>query len=662
MVTKGNEVKFLKFLIVFILPLSDSGLLHSQPSTPDDSLQNVTATRPVDLVDRHQWNISSPDFFTYWLENGLYGYFGPQPQILIDGLPVNANFFGWQNLNMLPIYLPSTEAALTKPDPGYAYSMFHSTGYINFSSSKPDTGWAVSSSLFWGNETGDPGPWIYDSSRVTPNVDRWGPDAGGTISYNGNNWFAKGVAIVRKHQQTDPISHRRLHNTVRSFGATRFYPIQTTSASGLLESGYRSGKWQIRGRGILASDENYLFLQAFGREVPVRTEYSQFAITSAYSPGNWRFNMRFIHDEKKLRRRNEEHDYIFNWSEKDNGLSVEASYKNEIWDVNGGLTLKDKRVTAPGIAQQNHNLQSFFTVIRLATGSRSQLLVSSNIDLYDKKTAEAAKVSYGLQLIKNWRIQSTAHFSEVLPILQQSFGYWIGRGYNFFEELGISISRPLNITNNRLAGFTIQNNIQLTRSLSLDISQEFRHHFELNIPWQTVIYSDRFDSQPGTFEITQESGSRFLFGAALTHSARNKFYQKLSIHFQESLDGSQRYTDYFRQISSEKLVYELNISPVRNLELSLQGIYQSSSVWNEFDALDGEQYRDVNNLFPVFTGTFASTVPAHFNIDAGAKKWLWERRLSLQLSVKNLLNDEIRMHPMGAGRSFTFNLKAVATF
>ena len=68
-----------------------------------DSLGTSILINPNDLLHViTDWDIATTDGFTYRVNSGLYGFYGPQPSVYLDGMPVDFSFFNWQNLNMLP--------------------------------------------------------------------------------------------------------------------------------------------------------------------------------------------------------------------------------------------------------------------------------------------------------------------------------------------------------------------------------------------------------------------------------------------------------------------------------------------------------------------------------------------------------------------------------
>lgn len=658
-------MKTITFIISAVFILSGPELLYSQATQQADSLTETIVLRPIDhVLNKPDWNFASVDMFTFWLNNGLYGNYGPQPDILLDGIPVDVNFFGWQNLNIIPVYLPNIFKIESNTNLDLYKEEIYPTGMFDFINQIPSKELNLKGTIYFGNESGDPGPWVYDSSRVTPNVDRWGPDIGGVFSISKNNWYERILFIQRKHQQTDPITHRRILRTMREFAGTRgkFYPNQTLSQSGLFETGYKSKTLDFKARIIIAEDQNYLFLQPFAREVPSKAQYQQIVLDANYENDKWRFGLSYILNQKKLKRRNTDHDYIFNWNQDNNIFKGSVAFTSNNFSLKSSINLDQQNTNAPGIVK-NHD---FVTDILIAAdwqkNEEAKFKFIASLDIHGNKSAKTIKIGQSQNLNKNWEIKLDGFFKEMLPIQQESFGFWISRGYNFYKELGLNVNQPVIIRNNRLIHFKLENSFKPAKQLTFSLIQDFTHHYDLNIPWHIVNYNPETGTTPGTFTISQEEGTRISIKGKLNQSPLAWLDHSLSLHFQSTLQGSQRYDEYFQQIPVTKIIYQIGITPVKNLSLSLRGIYRSPTTWTEFEALDGETYRDIDNLFPIFTGTYDSTVPAHLDIEMGARKWFWQKRLSLQMTVKNLLNNKIRMHPMGADQSLMFNIKATAAF
>lgn len=652
----------LLFLFFMFLP---SILFAQQVDRAADSLAQTDQLRPIDFVQEDvRWNTVSTDLFSYWIDNGYYGMYGPQPKVFIDGLPVDANFFGWQNLNMLPIANPGGSTYRITPDTYHGRPA--PAGYIDFQSLPVDTGFSVNASVYLGNETGDPGPYAYDSTKITPNVDRWGPDVETNLSYRKGGWYSRGMFVYRKHFPTDLISKGRLQYTASLLGTNRQYVnhlTYITTMSGLAETGYQGNHWSVRGRATYGNSKDYIFLQPFGREVPAETDFRQFSVQGKYRLSDWLLTGRYTGRQKTIDKRIDLHTYIFNWDQRSHQVAFSADYSTGKVQFNPGITYEYLKTMAPGLSQATDNLFTFFVKAAYPIGPKSTLATQLNADINGDDIAKTLRLSLPSLLTSHWSIKPAVMATEVLPVRQHSFGYWVNRGYTFADELDIPMG-PVSVKKNRLTELSLQNDIALLDNLDLTIEPKLITHHALNVPFQPVeAYEFVTDTQPGIFSVTREEGSRLVLYAKIKHTFDDILTQSFSVNYQYTLDGTARYHTYFKQIPETKLQYQLDFQPVQSLMISLNTLYRTSTNWEEFAAIEGNQYRSLNGI-PIreVTGTFHTKTPAFVDVSLSAKKWFWDRKLSTQFTVKNLLNDDLRMHPLGAELSTKFDVQVKMNF
>src|SRR5699024_3869926 len=132
------------------------------------------------------------------------------------------------------------------------------------------------------------------------------------------------------------------------------------------------------------------------------------------------------------------------------------------------------------------------------------------------------------------------------------------------------------------------------------------------------------------------------------HTLGDIFRQSLALNYQTTLAGSQRYKNYFRQMPKTKFQYKLDAKPGKDIVLSLDVLYRTATMWKEFTAIEGNHYRLPGGIpVPHSEGTFHVRTPSNFNATLSVQKWFWDRHISAQASVRNLFNDQIRMHPLG---------------
>jgi hypothetical protein len=627
-----------------------------------DSLRDAGLMRPIHLVKQDiRWYNASTDLFTYWIDNGNYGFYGPQPKIFVKGIPVDVNFFGWQDLNMLPLIRTETGSF------GLAAQVYKGIlspdGYINFDNPHLKEGLNGRVTHFAGIETGDPGPYKYDSAKVSPNIDRWGPDNEIALAYKKNGWQARALYNHRHYNPTDLPLNARLHFTSSLLGTNRRYVnhiLLTTTESGLFETGYQSSKWGIRGRAIYGSSKDYVFLQPFGREVPSKMDYHQFAFTGYFKTAHLKVNARAIGHQKFIHKRFKLTPYIFDWKQHGPTFSLTTAYRNRRLSVSPGITYEHLFTDAPGLNHAHNGLLTLHLHAALPISKHLTFRASIFADFNGlHHTAKSFYFNLAWKLARFWKIIPGFYHTEVLPIRQQSFSYWVERGYTFADSLGIPYSPVVQVKKDVLNIFKLRNVISLADDITLKVSAKILHHTSINVPFQRVKASEFLtDTRPGPFSLTQEEGTRFGLFAQLEHSVNKRFRQTFSVLYQSTIAGSLQYRNYFRQMPDAKIQYKADVKPAKDLTLSLIALYRTSTNWNEFKAIEGNHYRLPAGIpLPYTGGPFHTRTPSFADITLSVQKYFWKRHINTQVSVRNVLNDQIRMHPLGTSFPTVFEVK-----
>ncbi len=649
------------FLLMLILGVACQAM--AQTTTSVDTLHDAFLGRPSSIIkEEPRWNWASTNLFTDWISNGLYGLYGPQPQVMLDGIPVNANFFGWQNLNMLPLFVQNINKAASRFAPGVYNQTAAGAGLINFKTEQLKQGFTAHAFYYSGNETKDPGPRAYDSLRTSPNIDRWGPDRGIFLAYTSNLWFAKGFYLYRFNKPNDLAQNLRLHITNSLLDDnTEYvnYPIFIESKSALLEGGFTSSHWQFRSRFIIGNNDDFLFLQPFGRELPVQTEYRQLAFQSKYNSGTWSFKTRYLFDYKTIQKSFEQHIYIFDWKQKRHTISLSGRYEAAIFSISPGVIFEKIDTRAPGLQQNDNKLLTLFLKGDLYLGNRFIAYSNGFIDFHNnfELTSASFKIGANIAFTDRWRFNPEIYYSELAPVRQHSFAYWVKRGYTFADRLNISFNYPVNVLENEVLSVKLASRFSFG-DFTLHIVPQFIKNYRLNIPWQVVRYNEFTHTRPGRFTVSQHSGERFKLLAVFEHSFSRLLQQSLSVYLQNTISGSKRYRNYFKQIPDTKIKYQFDINPVNGLRFSVNAIYRSPTTWVELKALDGKEYRlPIGIPIGQFSRSFNTTTPAFINIGLSVRKWFSDRHISLQFGLQNILDQEVRTHPIGASLYPIINFK-----
>lgn len=428
------------FTIFILLTLGWGQAKAQSYSEQQDSLQSSTLINPNDLLHTiPDWDVATTDGFTYRVNSGLYGFYGPQPTTYLDGMPVDFSFFNWQNMNMLPLSMEKVTSISYSSAPQVYNQGIAGAGYLNVHTVRPDSGFNAHGSFTLGNQIEDPGPSSYDSTKVTPNIDRRGPHYLGELSYLGSHWYAKAQLSLRQHQPTNLNNHHRIASY--SFVDGVYYPIKNTINNGLAEVGYSSAKWKLRTRALYSENEEYLFFQPFGREVPGITGYKQLALQGSRSFQYWNIKGRYIGHEKTIDYRINNKDYNFDWNQLTHSFSLSGHFDKQGLQFGSGVILEyaDTR----GLQLENDQfIGTFFGDVTIPLHPDHSLHGDLNVDVATLETATSASLGSSHELTSDWKLSTDLSYDELLYYRQQNSSYWVKRGYNIYDQLGIGQSIP----------------------------------------------------------------------------------------------------------------------------------------------------------------------------------------------------------------------------
>jgi hypothetical protein len=110
-------------------------------------------------------------------------------------------------------------------------------------------------------------------------------------------------------------------------------------------------------------------------------------------------------------------------------------------------------------------------------------------------------------------------------------------------------------------------------------------------------------------------------------------------------NSSRDFTTEIASTPADDLRAQISASPVRDFRLSAIADFTSGTRWSVFTSATGA----------------AVAVPPLRRIDASMEKWMWQRRLRLELVYRNLLNEPERYHPFGAQWNLRWHVSASLT-
>ncbi|CAN5186701.1 hypothetical protein BH23BAC3_BH23BAC3_08400 [soil metagenome] len=641
-------------LLILLLFYSFSISQDLTQGASSDSTNAKTTIRTDDLLDWIGRDHVSFDRLSFTALSPRYGFLGIQPEYLIDGIPIQADFFGVTN----PVHLPAAPMSYEHIESNSRNPLGRDR--IIIQTKMIEDGLSFSGASTISNEAGEPGPWVYDPERITPNVERFGPGVDLEAAYGNNGYYSRGLFRFHRHMNSNLSIESRMKNMVAFPSSTEWLQAEARTMSGMAEAGYRNENSHIRARAFVAESDEFLFLRHLGREVPSKPAQQQYSLAGDFALSNNLYMQSYLQlNNREIGYRRNQFGHRFDWSEKTTGFHTYFLYKTEENYFGTGGTFKAIETTVPGINKEPRYFGDLKIDSRYSLSQSVDLFASSGITIHQNSPGYHSRLGLGLQLSPVWKTEISATYEEFPFQFSNPMDDLIVRGYDLQMQFGIPFIEINHPGNNSLMTLSAATYLALSEGIDLNADIMIIHHRALHIPFQPVQYNLPFHTMPGTYQLFEgENGSRAQLTAGLSQQISDSFHHELKSTLSSTLSGSEIYRDYWKQAPKLWLLYAANYSPFRDLDLRAQIRYRTSTFWREFHALEGESYRSYNEQFRFTYGTFTSSPPAHLNIDLSAAKWVWEQRLRAVIMVKNLVNRDFYPHPLAVKEGFAFALKA----
>src|SRR6056297_3175677 len=245
----------------------------------NDSTEAGFILRSQDLFWQTGYHPVSLDRMSFMLDSHIYGRYGPSPDFYVDGIPFDPSIFGmtFTQLIPVPVHQLKQSSRLSERGSGVRDGKPYDSGIIELYSEPFKKGFSISATGQIGHNSGEPGPWAYDPERVTPNVERFGPWIDGTAGVRFGDWYAKGVLRTHSYVHVDEFLQNRIINLRILPETGELLGTEAEHTVGLVETGFDTGRLEIRLQGIKSKSDEFLFFQPVAREVPTAMESRQFS-------------------------------------------------------------------------------------------------------------------------------------------------------------------------------------------------------------------------------------------------------------------------------------------------------------------------------------------------------------------------------------------------
>src|SRR5699024_3495980 len=183
-------------------------------------------------------------------------------------------------------------------------------------------------------------------------------------------------------------------------------------------------------------------------------------------------------------------------------------YNHKTFRIKSGLIHQRFYTSAWQINDGQDVITTFYLNGKVPFGEESHFYSQNSLDFYKSTIAGTARLGASFQLTERWSIAPETYYSQMLPIRQHSFAFWVGKGYTFADRMSIAFQRAPFVSENKLFALKLRNVLALSSNLNLLLEQQYIHHYKLNIPWQEVDFSANTRTHPSLFTISQESGGQ----------------------------------------------------------------------------------------------------------------------------------------------------------
>lgn len=632
--------------------------------TQSDSVEANFKVLTEDLFRSVDRNMVSLDWVSLKLQNKYDGSYGAQPKFLIDGLPTDADFFGVIHPQFLPVALGEIENLQYDDGNEFRHGIPSSTGQVSIESSPINDGFSFFGSGMILNESGEPGPWVYDSERVTPNKERFGPAIDVASTYKSGDWYGKGVFRYHRHLNSDLSVQARMKYMVGFPDSGEFLSADSETSTGMIEGGYESDQLLIRARAVHADSDEFLFFQPLGREVPTKIGMRQYTLAAdgEINP-QWDVRSYLQSQTKKLDSRRNFFEHNFDWTEETTAFHISMNRSSHTNHMEFGSRLRLINTSVPGLDNEKRGYLDLFLNTENELTQSLSFLSGHNITINGNSPAIQSKAGFLMNPSDRWSSELSVNYSETLPEFSNAQDFWVTQGVSLYDDLGISYLIPSGIDKNRRFSIHVDQEYNPFSNFKIGVDLAHISHLALHIPFQRVEYDPDFHTIPGEYTLFEnQTGTRLDGRINFSHTLSTTFRHDLLIHFNRTLSGSSQYQSYWKTAPNFLMNYSASWQPFPDLELQSKISYRSVSQWEEFEVLDGEQFRSFNPQVPFAYGTFSSTTPTLLKIDLHIAKWFWEQRFRSIIMLKNILDKEDYFHPLAARQGFTFVLKGEFRF
>jgi hypothetical protein len=654
-------ISFLTCMFLGFLSAGDHGAFSRVVSR--EELAQAGVLRISDVLSLVElWQVSSLSGYLYQTSvNSLSPYGQELIAVYLDGQEITPDLLNMVNLESIPLDVSAIDSIVFTSIPKrMGDGALQSGGTINIYSLKK----VANIALKLGNETGEPGPYRY-TDRHTPNIDTIGPLANIAIAVPMSSFYFNSYTNGQIFMFTDQTVHRRNQDLLEGRSNVKRWLINSgrpemVSAALLLKTGYTSESFQVHGLHHQSyADKLMTFFEPLSREIPFDVLRKQSAFSGVFGKiENSRRILWSIHEndlviKERYNRIGFQSDWHFVKTRAH--LGVEHN-RNKTRSTKAGLNVVqhqfgfldsagyEPKQTLTRSIYLNHRrviLQSIPILIDIDLKSENNkyypsVLIDLSRSLLEGRTEMNLALSH--TQAPGWEHNSlldpNAAFLEIVEQNLEPDHYEYGHETTRKRStVDISVKQQVNNRNHIKIGAHFRKDDGLSLNI-LDIIS----FIEPGRGFNTYAFLGK-----------TSHGSNASFDFAWSYSSQPTLTHRLSLSKRFDINGDDEYHQIYHHIPTLNSEYRFNWSANPRMNVAILAHYESGSRWKEYRSLEGIEWLNATQL-----QSHSPDIPASFTIDVTIRKKFLGENLDAALIIRNILDAEKLLHPIGGDEGRTF--------
>ncbi|MEX0721936.1 MAG: hypothetical protein WD059_14770 [Balneolaceae bacterium] len=651
MAAKGAEVKFfaeitaiIAFCVFWCVPVSAQKTVWRADDLNRQEIQNLY---DIFSITSSWINASSDDATVQFSRNGLAGQGGAWWPVFLNGTRLHQQIWDTQSLHVVPVTIAQLDSVVIIESPMLYNGSFTEKGGIFLYTKAMEEGVQAQGNLFFGNRSGDPGPFAY-TDFATRNIERLGPVADAQVSYRNTNYGVQAGFKHFVHAVTDALQYRRLTPFEFGEGSHRHEKIRSTSF--YVNGDVKTGIFTHQIQSGLTESTDFLFTNLYGTEIPIDRKWGFISLDgSGEINKNIEVSYGFNHNSNNIKEYPNKENRWLRWNQQVNTGKVSITHHFDKGFHQVGIEADFYRLKGEKSAKRTLHTQTLKAFHQTVYKFNNGLSTHTNMQVVKGENA-AFKGNGGVRYKINFThtLLFDATYSQRLPEEDNSLWYWMA-------EKGFGSDTLVNFQPSELPTRTkfLQAKLGWESSLSehfdFDLSLVLSRNIdEYGMDYKIIPNGRRIESGEFNF-INDLDASFFRMPINLRIDILPSIRQTFSYTQTHQLSGNEA---LFDMIPTHRLSTNLKWKPVDSFLLWTRFQAQSALKWALAEPIDGMEVR-VN---PLQTETYSSTTAPRFQWDMGIKKYFWERRVAFSLDMQNIGDQKFRNHPVSPRHAFTLFL------